>query len=122
MAIKLAVLKSGEDIIADVKELVDDDGKSVSFVFRNPYSVKLLSPQTLLEQDNNENGREYKVSFIPWIPLSHDTDIAVGFDWVVTIVEPTKMLKESYEERMNGKSESSNDIVFGEQHNIDNGD
>ena len=120
MAIKLAVLKSGEDIIADVKELVDDDGKSVSFVFRNPYSVKLLSPQTLLEQDENE--REYKVSFIPWIPLSHDTDIAVGFDWVVTIVEPTKMLKESYEERMNGNQEPSDGTVISEQYDSNNTD
>ena len=116
MAVKLAVLKSGEDIIADIKELVDDEGKAVSFVFQNPYSVKLLSPQTLMEQ--NEGEREYKVSFIPWIPLSHDTDIAVGFDWVVTIVEPTAMLKESYEERMNGKSSSNTDI--NEQYNPDN--
>lgn len=119
MAIKLAILKSGEDIIADIKELVDDDGKAISFVFRNPYSVKLLSPQTLLESEESE--REYKVSFIPWLPLSHDTDIAVGFDWVVTIVEPTKMLKESYEERMNGKSEPSDDTVIDEQYNLNNG-
>jgi hypothetical protein len=116
MAIKLAVLKSGEDIIADIKELVDDDGKAVSFVFQNPYSVKLLSPQTLMEQAENE--REYSVSFIPWIPLSHDADIAVGFDWVVTIVEPTKMLKESYEERMNGKPNPNTSI--DEQHITDN--
>jgi hypothetical protein len=116
MAVKLAVLKSGEDIIADIKELVDDDGKAVSFVFQNPYSVKLLSPQTLMEQTENE--REYSVSFIPWIPLSHDTDIAVGFDWVVTIVEPTAMLKQSYEERMNGKSSAN--IGVDEQHISDN--
>lgn len=116
MAVKLAVLKSGEDIIADIKELVDDDGNAVSFVFTNPYSVKLLSPQTLMEQSESE--REYKVSFIPWIPLSHDKDIAVGFDWVVTIVEPTKMLKESYEERMNGKSNTN--IGTDEQQISDN--
>ena len=112
MAVKLAVLKSGEDIIADIKELVDDDGKAVSFVFSKPYSVKLLSPQTLMEQTEKE--REYSVSFIPWIPLSHDTDIAVGFDWVVTIVEPTAMLKESYEERMNGKPSANAGV--DEQH------
>jgi hypothetical protein len=120
MAVKLAVLKSGEDIIADIKELIDDDGKAVSFVFKNPYSVKLLSPQTLSEQEELE--REYKVSFIPWIPLSYDTDIAVGFDWVVTIVEPTKMLKESYEERMNGNKESNNGTSISEQYDSSNGD
>jgi hypothetical protein len=50
--------------------------------------------------------------------LSHDTDIAVGFDWVVTIVEPTAMLKQSYEERMNGKSSAN--IGVDEQHISDN--
>lgn len=117
MTVKLAVLKSGEDIIADIKELVNDEGKVISLIFKNPYVVKLVSPQTLLE---HETDRKYSVSFIPWIPLSHDTDIAVKFDWVVTIVEPTKMLKESYGERMNGIANSSTDLDEQYLPNIEN--
>lgn len=111
MTIKLAILKSGEDIIADIKELVNDDGKTVSLIFTNPYSVKLLSPQTLMESGPD---REYKVSFIPWIPLSDERNVPVRHDWIVTIVEPNKMLKESYEERMNGIP--STDIDLNEQY------
>lgn len=104
MAVKLAVLKSGEDVVADIKELVDDDGNTVSLVFRNPVVVKLVTPQTLLE---GENENEYKVAFIPWIPLSGENTIAVQKDWVVTIVEPVELVKTSYEERMNGRASSN---------------
>tara|TARA_Y100000004_G_scaffold181775_1_gene227839 strand:- start:4 stop:384 length:381 start_codon:yes stop_codon:yes gene_type:complete len=100
MAVKLAVLKSGEDVVADIKELVDDDGNTVSLVFQNPVVVKLVSPQTLLE---GENENEYRVAFIPWIPLSAEDTVAVQRDWVVTIVEPVELVKTSYEERMNGR-------------------
>jgi hypothetical protein len=119
MTVKLAILKSGEDVIADIKELVNDDGKTVSLIFSNPYSVKLLSPQTLLE---TEGDRKYSVSFIPWIPLSEDKNIPVRQDWIVTIVEPNKMLKESYEERMNGIAKPDNDTDLNEQYIIDNAD
>lgn len=99
MAVKLAILKSGEDIVADIKELVDDEGNVVSLIFSNPVVVKLISNTVLLEA---ENDREYKVSFIPWIPLSKDTNVPVKKDWIVTILEPIDMVKKSYEEKTHG--------------------
>jgi len=110
MAVKLAVLKSGEDVVADIKELVDDDGNTVSLVFQNPVVVKLVSPQTLLE---GENENEYRVAFIPWIPLSAEDTVAVQRDWVVTIVEPVELVKTSYEERMNGRQ--GNNVSVADQ-------
>ena len=38
MSIKLAVLKSGEDIIADVKELIVEEN-IVGYLFDNPHAV-----------------------------------------------------------------------------------
>ena len=113
MAVKLAVLKSGEDVVADIKELVDDDGNLISLIFSNPVAVKLISNSVLLE---SENDREYKVSFIPWIPLSKDKNIPVKKDWIVTIVEPIDMVKESYEEKMNGLGEDSDVSSLNEQY------
>ena len=45
MSIKLALLKSGEQIIADIRELVDQDqnDKVVSLLFSNPYVARLLT-------------------------------------------------------------------------------
>lgn len=105
MTVKLAVLKSGEDVVADIKELVDENGSVVSLIFSNPVVVKLISPQVLLE---GEGEHEYKIAFYPWIPLSFDKNIPVKRDWVVTIVEPVEMVKKSYEERMNGIEQDGN--------------
>jgi len=104
MSIKLAILKSGEDIIADIKEYVDDEGNVVALIFENPVAVKLFSNKSVVDADNSD---EFSVSFTNWIPLSADTTIPVDKDWVVTIVEPVDAVKKSYEERMNGRRTSA---------------
>jgi hypothetical protein len=115
MAVKLAILKSGEDIVADIKELVDDDGNIISLIFCNPVVVKLITNQTLLE---SENENEYKVAFYPWVPLSKDKNIPVRKDWIVSIIEPVDLVKDSYTQRMdkNGRTESGNADSLNEQY------
>ena len=100
MAIKLAVLKSGENVIADVKQLVDHNDKVMSLVFTNPYVVNLMTPQILFESDSEEEY-EHKVSFYPWLVLSNDKVIEVDPSWVVCVVQPNEMVKTSYETNMN---------------------
>ena len=104
MTVKLALLKSGEDVIADIREAISEEtNKLVSYIFSNPYVVKLTQPQVLMEDSEQPETRAYNISVYPWIPLSDDTDIAINPDWVITIVEPAATLKKSYEERMNGR-------------------
>jgi hypothetical protein len=107
MSIKIALLKSGEQIIADIKELVSDEEKPISFVFSNPHLVKLVDSENFHDDLNFSDGIKYGVSFSPWLPLSGERDIAVGFDWVVTIVEPEQEIKNSYGERIYGKADSN---------------
>ena len=99
MTVKIAVLKSGEQVIADIKELVDENDNVVSLVFSNTYVVRLITPQILFEE-NSVVDSEHKVSYFPWIPLSSDKDIAVDKTWVVSIVEPHEMVYTSYMEKM----------------------
>lgn len=102
MAVKLALLKSGENVIADIMELVDENEKVVSLVFSNPYIVRLLTPELLMENSLGLNEEvEHKVSFAPWIVLSQDKKIAVDPKWVVTVVNPHEWIRSSYEEKMN---------------------
>lgn len=104
MTVKLALLKSGEDVIADIREAISEEtNKIVSYIFSDPYVVKLSQPQVLMEDSEQPETRAYNISVYPWVPLSDDTDIAINPDWVVTIVEPAATLKKSYEERMNGR-------------------
>ena len=104
MSIKLAILKSGEDVVADIKEYVDEEGNVVALIFENPVAVKLFSNKSVVDAEKSD---EFSVSFTNWIPLSADTTIPVDKDWVVTIVEPVDVVKKSYEERMNGRRTSA---------------
>lgn len=104
MTIKIALLKSGEDVIADIKELIsEENNKIVSYVFSNPCVIKLVQPQMLVE-DYDEEVRKYNISIYPWMPLTEDTDIPVSPDWVVSIVEPANKIKLIYEQRTNGRT------------------
>lgn len=100
MTVKLALLKSGEQVISDIKELVDENQKIISLIFENPYAVQFLTAE-LLYEENSTDGVDHKVSFTPWIPLSVNKTVPVASDWVVSIVEPLEWIKKSYEEKMN---------------------
>lgn len=106
MTVKLAVLKSGEDVVADIKELIDEEGNVVSLIFNNPVAVKLFTTNTVVD---SEKSNEFSVSFSNWIPLSEEESIPVNQDWIVTIVEPVEAVKKSYEERMNGRRAATAD-------------
>ena len=108
MAVKLALLKSGEQVIADIMELVNDKEEVVSLVFSNPYVARLLTPELLMENSFKlDDEVEHKVSFSPWIVLSADKKMALHPKWVVTIVEPHEWIKSSYEEKMNASVEGN---------------
>jgi hypothetical protein len=122
MSIKLAILKSGEQVIADIKEYVDETQRVVSLLFSDPYIVRFLTPELLVEgvMENEESNVSHKVSFSPWIVISEDTSMTVPVDWIVTIVEPIGWVKKSYEEKMNQIKElvsSENNQVIVEEKN-----
>ena len=106
MSVKLVMLKSGEDIIADVKELKSEEG-IVGYYFHNPLIVKMYHPEEPTVLNESGSSREYEsrisVQFYPWIPLSKESRIPCSADWVVTIVEPVQNIKKLYQERLDGR-------------------
>ena len=102
MTIKLVLLKSNEEVIADVKELVDEDDKPIFIVLEDAYCCKLVEAPTMLTEGAKEGETQYSVQYYPWMPLSAEKKISIDPSWVVAIVEPTEMVKKSYEDRMNG--------------------
>jgi len=109
MSIKLIMLKSGEDLVADVKEIKSNE-EVVGYYFEDPLIFKVFEsedPTVLNEGDSiTRFSSKVDVAFYPWMPFSKDTKIPCSADWVVTIVEPIDKLKEQYQERLNGKGES----------------
>jgi hypothetical protein len=103
MTVKLAVLKSGEEIIADIKEGMVED-KVVTYIFDNPCRVVLQGSYKIINDDEEPVDR-MSIALNKWPTLSADNVVGVITDFVVTIVEPNSELKKMYEEQVlkNGK-------------------
>ena len=106
MSIQLVLLKSGEEVIADVKELRDDSDDLLSYVFKNPYTIKIKTAQVLME---GKGSPKHEAVYYRWMSLSKDTDIIVNKDWIVCITDPIDTIKTSYEERLNGRRSNDSD-------------
>ena len=112
MTVKLVVLKSGEDVVADIQEMLvkDPEGndKTVGYFFKYPCRVKLLGNE--VKKDGNIST-PFKMQLTPWMPLAKEQIIPVVVDWVVTVIEPIDQLKEMYEDGIEkyvqGESEAS---------------
>ena len=101
MSIQLALLKSGEEVIADIKEIRQEEtDELVSYLFKDPYCVKIKTTQVLVEQ---ETRPKHQLAYYKWMSLSKDDDIIVNRDWVVCISEPLDTVKKNYEEKVNGR-------------------
>ena len=100
MSIKLAVLKSGEHVISDVKELVDGD-RLCGYLFQNAYTLEARPPEFITEEQKETGMHDVEVMLRPWLIFSEERKVPVRADWLVTIVEPVSKIKELYEERIN---------------------
>ena len=110
MTVKLAVLKSGEDIVADIKEMIVGEGDSarvVGYVLTKPCGISLDNKS--LEVDEEIDRDTFELRLFPWCPLTKSEKIPITADWVVTIVEPIDKITEMYTKEVlkNGTSESS---------------
>jgi len=110
MTIKLCLLKSGEDLIADVSEMNvgnEEERTVVGYFLDKPCVVKMRDPN-LLNEDGPKKQSGFQVSLFPWIPLSAETRIPIPADWLVTMVEPAYKLKEMYVEDIVNYGNQSN--------------
>jgi hypothetical protein len=98
MSIKVILLKSGDQIITDVKEVVAEE-KTVAYLFNQPQKITINKPFLVSEEDTE---RSYEITFSQWMLLSADKDIVVPTSYVVTLVEPLDSVKQMYLEKVNG--------------------
>ena len=101
MTVKLAVLKSGEDVIADIREMTvgDEDTpkekqKVIGYYFIKPCGVTLKNKA--IDVNETADG-SYELKLFPWCPLAKNDAIPMNTDWVVTIVDPVDKVKQMYE-------------------------
>ena len=114
MSVQIALLKSGEEVIADIKEFRDSDDNLVSYFFGEPHCIRIKTQEVLIEAE--DAPPKHELIFYKWMGLSKDKDIIVNKDWVVCIADPLDSIVESYERRNSGRNESSNgrdDVATG---------
>ena len=93
MTVKILLLKSGEDVIADLKEMVSPDEKVIGYFLTKPCVVKLIP-----KDSEDESKKETAIRMYPWMPLAKEKDIPLPTDWVVTIVTPIEKVEQMYKE------------------------
>jgi hypothetical protein len=125
MTIKLMLLKSGEDLISDVTEMLYGEGENtrvIGYYLNKPCLVRMRNP-SLIEDGEIEKKSGFEVSLYPWMPLSADEKISVPADWLVTMVEPTIKLKEMYvKDVINYGKETDENTSTDEQSDSDQSD
>ena len=102
MTIKILVMKSGEDVIADVKEMMSQEERVMGYFLHRPCVVTLESRTPYDDSDEDVEGvepevkSEMKVRMHPWMPLSKEATIPLSTDWVVTMITPVDKVLDMY--------------------------
>ena len=102
MSIKLTLLKTGEQLNSEMKELVPEDQEQVhAYLLQNPHTVEINEKQFITEDEKDIGGGDYGINvvLVPWIILSKDKKMIIPIDTVLTIVEPLDSLTEMYKEK-----------------------
>ena len=97
MSIELTLLKSGETLISEMKELVAEESQQAhAYLLENPHKVETREKTFLTEDEKKTGDFGINVVMIPWIILSADKKIAIPVDIVTTIVEPIESVKQMF--------------------------
>jgi hypothetical protein len=104
MTVKIARLRSREDVIADFKEVFgpeDEQGnkRPIAYAMRLPYEIRVLE----IDMNQDHKGSIRKVSepelfFAPWAPLSKEKDIFLRMEEVISLYDPHDAVMEKYTE------------------------
>ena len=95
MSVKLLLLKSGEEVICEVQEMMDPDTKQpIGFHLHKPFRLDIVS--------NVDGGivldrqKGYQVSWFPWAPLSKERDFFLPSHHVLTAYDPLDSISYQY--------------------------
>ena len=111
MSIKITVLKTGEQLISDMKELMAEGQEHAqAYLLDNPHTYVINEKQFITEEEKKEGDYGIDVSLFPWIILSKDTQMIIPVDSVLTVVEPVDALTKLYQDKMDSfKMEETDD-------------
>ena len=96
MTVKILMLKSGEDVIADVSEMVSPEERLLGYFMKKPYVVKLHHNESFEEKSDPDKKTEFSIKLYPWMPIAKEKTVPIPVDWVISMVTPIDKLEELY--------------------------
>ena len=101
MSIKLTLLKTGEQLISEMKELVPEDQEQAhAYLLENPHAVEINEKQFITEEEKKDGDFGINVTLLPWIILSKDKQMIIPTDSVLTVVEPLDSVTQLYLDKL----------------------
>ena len=104
MSVKVVRMQSGEDIVANVKEIRPEEGKSaIAYEFIDAFTVQILrSTEDMFNEEvevpMDELG-EIQLEFFPWAPLATGRNIVTLYS-VVAISDPHSNVVEGWQQAL----------------------
>lgn len=99
MSIQICLLRSGETVIADIKEALDPEkNESVGYFVSNPfiidhkYETVVALDDEVVENPENKSSLEFK----RWGPLARRYEFNFPSEFITVIYEPAPILCETY--------------------------
>ena len=95
--IKLVFTRDGDNIICDLQEAVDKEtGKRQAYIMTVPYNVWIIDqPENPVNMETFED-QEVKIRYTPWNPFTVDQKIAITPDYVISVMEPSPSILQTY--------------------------
>lgn len=106
MSVKLCLLKTGQTVIGDLKEVIDHvENKTLGYKIVEPYSVDFEYRNTV-KVDNNERVENSTldnagVKFNFWAPLSAEREFNFPYEFIDVIYEPHEEIVSLYNSVVN---------------------
>ena len=115
MTVRIARLRSGEDIIAEIKEVVLKDTQQVAAIqMEDPYSVALVEdPNAMFDEGQPIKVSNPKVHMLSWVPLSASRTIHLDPNEIVMVYDPHSQVLKQYSELLEAINGGGNDLGGG---------
>jgi hypothetical protein len=116
MSVKIARLKNGEDIIAEIKEVYSKEtNKLAAISFEDPYLVSIIDDPANLFRDGDGPFKTSnpKLGLYPWAPLSAERIIFIDPSELLCAYDPQVQVLEQYNKLLEAINGGGNDVGGG---------